>query len=317
MVLLRLVRIAPDVDPLLQLLGLWGRDSQSFCDEGSVLERVALGHAFVLEAAEMERLVCERVCSPRCVELREAAVAVRETREVDVVEVPKGLAGLWREIGVVRGPARCIEADASCFAARIDEAREEAGTADADPASREVARDGGELILLAHTLLVAREAERRESADDEEEDRNGPHRYRIGTAPDGIEGLCGSEPLADFGAESGHRRRSDHANLPEVVQIAPRYDPQILLAVRALDDRTQPMAEISRRVGAAAAEFGLPKPSYVHLRRLIVAHREEEDAERRRHEEIRQILGEVYLDLHRGRVVNAYDVADRIREAGR
>jgi len=102
-----------------------------------------------------------------------------------------------------------------------------------------------------------------------------------------------------------------------VVQIAPRYDPQILLAVRALDDRAEPMAEISRRVGATAAELGLPKPSYVHLRRLIVAHREEEDAERRRREEIRRILGEAYLDLHRGRVVNAYDVADRIREAGR
>ena len=110
-----------------------------------------------------------------------------------------------------------------------------------------------------------------------------------------------------------------------MVQIAPRYDPQILLAVRALDDRAEPMAEIEGRergehrawVGATAAELGLPKPSYVHLRRLIVAHREEEDAERRRREEIRRILGEAYLDLHRGRVVNAYDVADRIREAGR
>jgi hypothetical protein len=102
-----------------------------------------------------------------------------------------------------------------------------------------------------------------------------------------------------------------------VVEIAPRYDPQILLAVRALDDRTEPMAEISRRVGAAAAELGLPKPSYVHLRRLIVAHRDDEDAERRRREEIRKILGDVYFDLYRGRRVNAYHVADRIREAGR
>ena len=102
-----------------------------------------------------------------------------------------------------------------------------------------------------------------------------------------------------------------------MVQIAPRYDPKIFQAVRALDDRSEPMAEISRRVGAAAAELGLPKPSYVHLRRLIVAHREEEDAERRRREEIRRILGDVYLDMQRGRVVNAYDVADRIREAGR
>jgi hypothetical protein len=77
------------------------------------------------------------------------------------------------------------------------------------------------------------------------------------------------------------------------------------------------MAEISRRVGTAAIELGLYKPSYAHLRRLIVAHREEEDAERRRREEILRILVDVYLDLNRSRVVNAYDVAERIREAGR
>jgi hypothetical protein len=99
--------------------------------------------------------------------------------------------------------------------------------------------------------------------------------------------------------------------------MAPRYDPRILDAARALDDRAEPMAEISRRVGAAAAQFGLPKPSYSHLRRLIVAHREEEDAERRRREEIRSILADVYLDLYRSRVVNAYEVADRINRAGR
>jgi hypothetical protein len=87
--------------------------------------------------------------------------------------------------------------------------------------------------------------------------------------------------------------------------------------MRALDDRSESMAETSRRVGAAAAVLGLPKPSYVHLRRFIVAHRGEEDAERRRREEIRRILADVYVDLNRGRVVNAYDVADRIREAGR
>lgn len=77
------------------------------------------------------------------------------------------------------------------------------------------------------------------------------------------------------------------------------------------------MAEVSRRVGAAAARFGLPKPSYVHLRRFIVAHREEEDAERARREEIRRILDDVYTDMYRGRLVNAYEVADRIREAGK
>jgi hypothetical protein len=77
------------------------------------------------------------------------------------------------------------------------------------------------------------------------------------------------------------------------------------------------MAEIARRVGAVAAELGLPRPSYVHLRRQILAHREEEDAEERRREEIKQIAEEVYLDLYRGRRVDAYEVENQIREAGR
>jgi hypothetical protein len=102
-----------------------------------------------------------------------------------------------------------------------------------------------------------------------------------------------------------------------VVEIAPRYDMRILEAVRALDDRTEPMAEIARRVGAVAAQLGLPKPSYVHLRRFLVAYRREQDEERERREEIREILMDAYLDLHRSRVVDAYDVADRIRRAGR
>ncbi len=102
-----------------------------------------------------------------------------------------------------------------------------------------------------------------------------------------------------------------------MVEIAPRYDARIRDAVRALDDRAESMAEISRRVGAAAAQLGLPKPSYVHLRRIIVAHREEEDAESRRREEIRRILGDIYLDMYRGRVVDPWDVTQRIREAGR
>jgi hypothetical protein len=101
-----------------------------------------------------------------------------------------------------------------------------------------------------------------------------------------------------------------------VVEIAPRYDARIIEAVRALDDRTVSMAEISRRVGTAAAQMGLPKPSYVHLRRHILIHRQKEDADRARREEIRRILFEAYLDMLRSRVVNAYDVADRIREAG-
>ena len=102
-----------------------------------------------------------------------------------------------------------------------------------------------------------------------------------------------------------------------MVEIAPRYDGRILDVLRALDDRAESMAEISRRVGVAAAQLGLPKPSYVHVRRYIVAHREEEDAERARRDEIRKILWDAYYDFMQSRVVDAYEVADRIREAGR
>jgi hypothetical protein len=77
------------------------------------------------------------------------------------------------------------------------------------------------------------------------------------------------------------------------------------------------MAEISRRVGVAAAQLGLPKPSYVHLRRHIVAYREEEDAERARRDEIRQVLYDAHYDFMRSRVIDAYDIAARIHEAGR
>ena len=84
-------------------------------------------------------------------------------REVDAVETPKRLARLRREVGVIRGAAAFVELDAARFAARVDEAGEEARAADADPATGEVARDLGEAVLLAHPLLVTREADRSQS----------------------------------------------------------------------------------------------------------------------------------------------------------
>ena len=98
-----------------------------------------------------------------------------------------------------------------------------------------------------------------------------------------------------------------------MVEIAPRYDARILDAVYALDDRGEPMAEIARRVGRVAAELGLPKPSYVHLRRYIRAKREAEDEARERAAAIRAILSDAHLDIMRSRVANAYEIADRIR----
>ncbi len=257
----------------------------------------------------------ECVRCPARGELREAAVAALETAEVDAVKMAEGPARLRREVRVAGRAARVVETDPACFTVHVDEAGEKAGATNGDLAAGEVACDRRELILLPDPLLVSSEAERREGADDDEENRDAAHSQRIGTAPDGLDfRLSGSEPLSHgFQAE-----RSGFLGHPfPVVEIAPRYSAAILEAVRKLDDRSQPMAEVARRVGAAAAELGLPKPSYVHLRRLIVAHRERQDAERARRDEIREILYEAYLDLNRSRVVNAYVVADRIRDAGR
>ncbi len=101
-----------------------------------------------------------------------------------------------------------------------------------------------------------------------------------------------------------------------MVRIAPRYDERIIDAVLALDDRGQPLAEISRRVAAHVEQLGITRPSYVHLRRLILAERERRDEQRRRSEELLQIAADVYVDAMLGKRVDAYEVAGRVREAG-
>jgi hypothetical protein len=68
------------------------------------------------------------------------------------------------------------------------------------------------------------------------------------------------------------------------------------------------MAETCRRVGVCAEEAGLARPSYVHLRRLIQAHRE-------RSAELREILEDVLPRLVLGRWVDPYELAERLGEA--
>src|SRR6266568_2498212 len=118
----------------------------------------------------------QRVCGPAGVELLEPATAPLDAGEVDGIEVAQRLAGLQREIRVVRRTPRLVELHASRFAARIDEACNKAWATDADVPAGEVARDRRERVLLPHPLLVAGEAERREGADDDEKYSNRPHR---------------------------------------------------------------------------------------------------------------------------------------------
>ncbi len=89
---------------------------------------------------------------------------------------------------------------------------------------------------------------------------------------------------------------------------APRYDRRLLQAIVALDDERVPIAETCRRVGEAAERMGAPRPSYVHVRRLVQA-----DRERRR--ELRAIRDDFFADLAHHRVVDVADLAMRRRDA--
>lgn len=90
-----------------------------------------------------------------------------------------------------------------------------------------------------------------------------------------------------------------------MVESAPRYDPKIYDLIRALDDREQPIAETCRRIGAAASELRLPRPSYVHLRRLVHLERDHQDA-------IREVIDDVVYRAVAGLRINAYEVADQV-----
>jgi hypothetical protein len=97
--------------------------------------------------------------------------------------------------------------------------------------------------------------------------------------------------------------------------MAPRYDKRLVAALVDLDDRTVPIAETCRRVGDVAASMGVPRPSYVHVRRLVRAKRDYEDVERQQRDALRQIGGDVVTSIMLGRFVDPYDVAERVRIA--
>jgi hypothetical protein len=99
--------------------------------------------------------------------------------------------------------------------------------------------------------------------------------------------------------------------LDAVLAFAPRYDLRLVEAIAALDDPRQPIAETCRRVGVVADRLRLPRPSYVHVRRYVLAERDRIEAERLRKEAIRDLTEEVVTDFVVGRFVHPYEVADR------
>jgi hypothetical protein len=103
----------------------------------------------------------------------------------------------------------------------------------------------------------------------------------------------------------------------EMVPLAPRYDPRLLTLVAELDDHSEPIAEINRRIGVAAVQLGLIKPSYVHIRRFVLEKRDREDEERERREAVREVVTDVTGALLAGRVPTVYEVLDRFEESKR
>lgn len=69
-----------------------------------------------------------------------------------------------------------------------------------------------------------------------------------------------------------------------MVAVAPRYSDRLLGMIEALDEDELSLAEVARRVGAAAERAGLTRPSSVHVRALAaeLRLRREEDREARR-----------------------------------
>ena len=99
-----------------------------------------------------------------------------------------------------------------------------------------------------------------------------------------------------------------------MTKAAPRYDDRILMLVASLDDRLVPIAETCRRVGEAAERLDLPRPSYVHLRRVILAQRARRDARDEARRELLAMASDAYWATTTGRrVVNAYEVAEEVR----
>ena len=93
----------------------------------------------------------------------------------------------------------------------------------------------------------------------------------------------------------------------------PPNDPRIAVLVAAADVDEVPAAEVWRRVGLAAQRVGLQRPSYGHVRRLVLIERRRRELER----EGRAILGDYATTLVAGRVPSAILVLERLQELER
>jgi hypothetical protein len=97
-----------------------------------------------------------------------------------------------------------------------------------------------------------------------------------------------------------------------VPSFAPRYPDRLYELIERLDDETLSLAEVVRRIGAAAAEERLVRPSPPHVRRLLSEQRRRRADER----EVRQAAIDALHDLAAGnpRGLNMLERVDRARE---
>jgi len=52
--------------------------------------------------------------------------------------------------------------------------------------------------------------------------------------------------------------------------FAPRYPERLFRIIEQLDDESLPLAEVTRRIGAAATSEGITRPSVPHVRAVLV-----------------------------------------------
>jgi hypothetical protein len=75
------------------------------------------------------------------------------------------------------------------------------------------------------------------------------------------------------------------------LSFAPRISERLLEALIRLDDRSVPMAEVNRRLGAEAARLKAAKPSYQRIRVLLHAIR------RLKRERLPPTTGQILFDV--------------------
>ena len=92
---------------------------------------------------------------------------------------------------------------------------------------------------------------------------------------------------------------------------APRYPPQLLALIEAIEDDDLSLAEVARQVGAAAERAGLVRPSPVHVRALVAELREH----RREQREVRQAAVDALVDLAAQRNPNPFAVVEAVARA--